>query len=50
MKTSGSLFFKKILDQIVERKNTNLQIIQYLNGDYAEILQVNRYYKGKIAC
>lgn len=38
MKAYGSLFLKKILDQIVERMNTNLQIIQHLNGSYAEIL------------
>lgn len=38
MKVRGALFLKKILDQIVERKNTNLQITQLLNGDYAEIL------------
>ena len=38
MKACGALFFLKTLDQIVERKNTNLQIIQHLNGSYAEIL------------
>ena len=38
MKACGSLFFKKILDQIVESKNTKLQIIQHLNGSFAKIL------------
>lgn len=38
MKIRESLFSRKTLDQIKEKGNTKMQIIQYLRGDFAKIL------------